>query len=87
MEKKQETHGSKESKESKERDLKVRQYFTTKRLAHVDYKDVAVLEYFTDAHARIKPKRKTHISAHNQRLIAQAIKRARFMALLPFVSR
>lgn len=84
MEKRHETHGS---KESKERDLKVRQYFTTKRVAYVDYKDVAVLEYFVDAHARIKPKRKTHISAHNQRLISQAIKRARFMALLPFVSR
>lgn len=87
MEKRHETHGSRESKESKERDLKVRQYFTTKRLAYIDYKDIAVLEYFTDAHARIKPKRKTRISAHNQRLLSQAIKRARFMALLPFVSR
>lgn len=73
-------------KDSKERQAKERQYFTTTRVPYVDYKDVEILEQFIDTHARIQPKRKTHISARNQRMLAEAIKRARFMALLPFVA-
>jgi small subunit ribosomal protein S18 len=75
-----------ESRESKEKRAKERQYFTTTRVKYIDYKDVDILEQFIDTHARIQPKRKTHISARNQRLLSQAIKRARFMALLPFVA-
>jgi len=84
MERRQETQ---EVKDSKERRAKEYQYFTTTRVKYIDYKDIDTLEHFIDTHARIQPKRKTHISARNQRLLAQAIKRARFMALLPFVAK
>ncbi len=51
----------------------------------IDYKDVAYLKLFTNPHAKMLSKRKTGIPAGKQREIAQAIKRARFMALLPFI--
>ncbi|HVW82819.1 MAG TPA: 30S ribosomal protein S18 [Candidatus Paceibacterota bacterium] len=51
----------------------------------VDYKDVDYLKQFTNAHAKMLSKRRTGVPAAKQREIAQAIKRARYMALLPFV--
>ena len=53
---------------------------------YVDYKDVAYLKQFTNAHAKIVGKRRTGVPAAKQRQIAEAIKRARYMALLPFVA-
>ncbi|MCX6786827.1 MAG: 30S ribosomal protein S18 [Candidatus Kaiserbacteria bacterium] len=52
----------------------------------VDYKDVAYLKQFTNPHAKMFSKKRTGIPAGKQRDIAQAIKRARFMALLPYVA-
>lgn len=52
----------------------------------VDYKDVAYLKLFTNPHAKMLSKRRTGIPANKQREIANAIKRARFMALLPYVA-
>lgn len=52
----------------------------------VDYKDVAYLKQFTNSHAKILSKKRTGIPATKQRELAQAIKRARFMALLPYVA-
>jgi small subunit ribosomal protein S18 len=51
-----------------------------------DYKDVAYLKQFTNPHSKMFSKKRTSIPANKQRDIAQAIKRARFMALLPYVS-
>jgi small subunit ribosomal protein S18 len=51
----------------------------------IDYKDVAYLKQFTNPHAKILSKKRTGIPATKQRDISQAIKRARFMALLPYV--
>ena len=53
---------------------------------YVDYKDVAYLKQFTNSHAKMFSKKRTGIPAAKQRDIAQAIKRARFMALLPYVA-
>jgi len=53
---------------------------------YVDYKDVAYLKQFTNPHAKILSKRRTGIPAAKQRQIAEAIKRARYMALLPYVA-
>lgn len=53
----------------------------------IDYKDVDTLKKFINPHGKIMPRRRTGLSASNQRALAQAIKRARFMALLPFVIR
>lgn len=50
-----------------------------------DYKDVEALRHFLTPHGKIKPRRRTGLSAVGQCNLAAAIKRARFMALLPFV--
>lgn len=52
----------------------------------IDYKDVAYLKQFTNAHAKVLPKKRTGIPANKQRDIMQAVKRARFMALMPYVA-
>ncbi len=54
---------------------------------HIDYKNVELLKKFLNPHARIVGKKRTGISAKHQRLIANAIKRARFLGLLPYVAR
>ena len=53
---------------------------------YIDYKDVAYLRQFTNPHAKILSRKRTGIPAGKQRDIAQAIKRARYMALLPYVA-
>lgn len=54
---------------------------------HFDYKNVALLSKFINPHARMHGRRRTQLSGREQRLLAQAVKRARFMALMPYVSR
>lgn len=51
----------------------------------VDYKDISRLRLAIDERGKILPRRKTHCSAHIQRQLTVAIKRARHLALLPFV--
>lgn len=51
-----------------------------------DYKDVKVLMRFIDAYGQIEPVGKTGLSAKQQRQLAREIKRARHLALMPFVS-
>lgn len=52
--------------------------------ASFDWKDVRTLRAFLDDSGRIKPRRKTRLSAKAQRALARAVKRARYMALLPY---
>jgi small subunit ribosomal protein S18 len=52
----------------------------------IDYKDVAYLKLFTNPHAKMLSKKRTGMPALKQRQIAEAIKRARFMGLLPYVA-
>ena len=52
----------------------------------IDYKDVAYLKQFTSPHAKILGKKRTRIPAAKQREVATAIKRARYMALLPYLA-
>lgn len=52
----------------------------------VDYKDVAYLRQFMNPHAKIIAKKRTGISASKQREVSLAIKRARYMALLPYLT-
>jgi small subunit ribosomal protein S18 len=54
---------------------------------HIDYKDMDLLKKFLNPHARIVGKKRTGLAASEQRDLAMAVKRARFLALLPFVSR
>lgn len=58
----------------------------TTTVQHYDFKDVARLRAHVNPHARIFSRKRTGHSAHEQRSFARAIKRARFMALLPYVS-
>lgn len=53
---------------------------------YVDWKDVEFLRQFVPERGKIMPRRISGISAKDQRRVAQAIKRARSMALLPFVA-
>ncbi|MFY9246030.1 30S ribosomal protein S18 [Roseicyclus sp.] len=50
----------------------------------IDYKDVRLLQRYISERGKIVPSRITAVSAKNQRKLAQAIKRARFLALLPY---
>lgn len=59
----------------------------TPNLKYIDYKDTETLSQFMDNHGRVLPKRKTGVTAKNQRKITNAIKRARFMGFLPYISR
>ena len=51
----------------------------------IDYKDVKLLQRYISERGKIVPSRITAVSTKNQRALANAIKRARFMALLPYV--
>ena len=60
---------------------------TTRLPKYVDYKDVQYLKTFLTPHARMVSARKSDMPASHQRKIRTAIKRARFMALLPYIAR
>jgi small subunit ribosomal protein S18 len=51
----------------------------------IDYKDVKLLQRFISERGKIVPSRITAVSTKKQRELAQAIKRARFLGLLPYV--
>ena len=50
------------------------------------YRDVKTLQRYVDAYGRIEPIAKTGLSAKQQRQLAVAVKRARHLALMPFVA-
>ena len=60
-------------------------YFTQNHIEQIDFKDVDLLKKFITERGKILPRRITGTSAKYQRKLAIAIKRARHMALLPFV--
>ncbi len=62
-------------------------YFKQNNIKYVDYKDTELLKKFVNPHARILGKKRTGVSTEYQKKLAEAIKRARFMALLPYLSR
>ncbi|MBP6951928.1 MAG: 30S ribosomal protein S18 [Alphaproteobacteria bacterium] len=59
--------------------------FTGPDAIQIDYKDVKLLQKFTTERGKIIPSRITAVSQKKQRELAQAIKRARFLALMPYV--
>jgi small subunit ribosomal protein S18 len=58
--------------------------FCVDHVSSIDYKDVSRLRRYISERARMDPRRKTGTCAKHQRTLAQAIKRARHVALLPF---
>ena len=59
--------------------------FAGKNAPSIDYKDVKLLQRFISERGKIVPSRITAVSAKRQRELSQAIKRARFLALLPYL--
>jgi len=55
-------------------------------VAFFDYKDFKTLQRYVNVYGQIESRKKTGISESQQRRLAKAIKRARHIALLPFVS-
>mgnify|MGYP003884124775 CR=1 FL=1 len=62
-------------------------YFKSNNISYIDYKDTDLIRRFTTSHGKIISRKRTGTSAKYQRKLAQAIKRARFMALVPYVNR
>jgi small subunit ribosomal protein S18 len=60
-------------------------FFCTNKVIAIDYKDPAKLRGYISSGGKIEPRRKTGICAKHQRTLAIAIKRARLLALLPYV--
>ena len=61
-------------------------WFTENKVAFIDYKDEKVLRRFISERGKIIPRRISGTSAKYQRMLVEAIKRARRMAILPFVA-
>jgi len=62
-------------------------YFCKNMYEEVDYKDAALLRRFMSSYAKIAPRRRSGVCSKHQRKLANAIKYARIMALVPFVRR
>ena len=60
--------------------------FTQNNIKYIDYKNIKLLQKYTTEQGKIIPKRITGTKAKYQRQLSLAIKRARHMALLPYVS-
>jgi small subunit ribosomal protein S18 len=59
--------------------------FCVEKIDHIDYKQVDLLRRYITDDGKIRPRRQTGTCAKHQRQLARAIKRARHLALLPFV--
>lgn len=62
-------------------------YFCQEKVEYVDFKDVALLRKYMSDRAKIRSSRVTGNCPQHQRAVATAIKNAREMALLPYISR
>ncbi len=58
--------------------------FTAENIAHIDYKDLELLKAYVTETGKIVPSRITGTSAKYQRQLATAVKRARYLSLLPY---
>lgn len=59
-------------------------YFEKKNIDYIDYKDTDLLKKFLTPHAEIYGREKTGLCAQHQRELTKAIKRARYMGLIPY---
>ena len=62
-------------------------HFCVNQMKTVDYKDVQLLQRFISSYSKIRPRKRTGVCAWHQRKLASAIKRSRFMALMPYTTR
>ncbi len=59
-------------------------YFCQQNKKQVDFKETQALNKFLSAAGKIKSRKKTNLCAQHQRKLTKAVKRARFMALIPY---
>lgn len=62
-------------------------YFSANNINYIDYKDVELLKKFLNPHARIMKRKNMNVCAKHQRTLSLAMKRARFMGMVPYLSR
>jgi len=62
-------------------------YFCQRNIREIDFKNVELLKKFTSGLAKIRPKKRTGVCSSHQRQLAQAIKRARILGLLPYTEK
>lgn len=62
-------------------------HFCVNNIQEVDYKDTQLLRKFMNAYSKILSGKRTGVCAKHQRKLSTAVKRARIMALVPFVSK
>lgn len=75
----------KKKRDARQRGKNKRCWFCEQGLVAIDYKDVDLLRRFMSERGKISPRRNTGTCAWHQRPLALAIKRARHVALVPFV--
>ena len=59
-------------------------YFCQKNIDAIDFKDITTLSRFVSGFYKIKPRKKTNLCLRHQKKIANAVKRARQMGLMPY---
>lgn len=62
-------------------------YFSANNIKYIDYKDIEILKKFLNPNGKIMNHRRTGVTSKNQRSLTEAVKRARFLGLLPFVAK
>jgi small subunit ribosomal protein S18 len=62
-------------------------YFCANDITHVDYKDVKTLRRYLSSFAKIVARKRSGVCMKHQRELTSAIKRARIMALVPFIQK
>jgi small subunit ribosomal protein S18 len=62
-------------------------YFCSNDIKTIDYKSVILLRKYINTVGKITPRKKSGNCSKHQRMVAQAVKRARIVALLPFVAK
>ncbi len=65
---------------------KKQDYLSANNIKYIDYKDVDLIRMFLTPHGQIATSRRTGLSAKQQRALAVATKRARYMGLLPYIA-
>jgi small subunit ribosomal protein S18 len=60
-------------------------FFCKKKINEIDYKDINLLSHFISETGKIKPSKRTGTCSKHRRKLTQALKRARHLALLPYI--
>lgn len=69
------------------RNTRKQNYFKDHQITHIDYKDIGTLKKFLTPHARIQSRKRSGLPSKFNRQLSLAVKRARYLGLLPYVSR